>query len=329
MPEELNKHPNGFVIPQLTKNDRRVFAVLFNKEAAGISARKFKERTKDMNFLPKFMELNTVGNIIVDLTKTPNRYITDEDRVQDFYDLEAKVIILAEKDAFNKPHDIEAMKLDEHDIDAYGYHFLPDISVINECQNIVDNEIFGSYEDAKVFGGFYVLDAVVKRLSLQYKIAMIKKQSTNQTNYEELLQKHSIREKEVEIFDLLHKAVDLSLPEPVFKEKDSPDAFPEYTVSRKEASVLQSAYSQFASMLIIKAARLETSMKNETSEKNKEELRAIMNFFEAEASHYMYISGAFGDEIAKELSTKINPYAKLCGNVVMQTMVSQFYGPNF
>jgi hypothetical protein len=46
------------------------------------------------------------------------------------------------------------------------------------------------------------------------------------------------------------------------------------------------------------------------------------------ASHDFASGGRYGNETAKQLAVKLNPYAKLCGNIVkeaMQKEISDFY----
>ncbi|ODV93196.1 hypothetical protein PACTADRAFT_51813 [Pachysolen tannophilus NRRL Y-2460] len=96
-----------------------------------------------------------------------------------------------------------------------------------------------------------------------------------------------------------------------------------------QATVLSAAYSQLGSMLIVKAARLEKIYNQEKSKISKEEndkfLKEISDI-ERMASQYLYISGAFGNSMAAENAQGLNPYSKLCGNMVRESLLNDILG---
>ena len=51
---------------------------------------------------------------------------------------------------------------------------------------------------------------------------------------------------------------------------------------------------------------------------------------EEAASHELALGGRYGNETARQLAVKTNPYAKLCGSIVREALtkeISDFYQP--
>jgi hypothetical protein len=79
----------------------------------------------------------------------------------------------------------------------------------------------------------------------------------------------------------------------------------EIKVSKMQASLLQSAYTQLAAVYLAKAEG-----------DNKWE-------YEEKASDCFYYAGEYGSEIARAMASKVNPYAKLCGNIVQEALARE------
>ncbi|MBO1765186.1 hypothetical protein JQN64_28875, partial [Escherichia coli] len=104
-----------------------------------------------------------------------------------------------------------------------------------------------------------------------------------------------------EIEDLFHdlsRAIHLSLP------ASSPTA----PVSEYAARMLRTAYSHRA-YLYLKAVETETQLKG----LGKSELEELASKDFASAARY-------GDEVAREMSVRTNPYAKMCGAIVRNAL---------
>jgi hypothetical protein len=106
------------------------------------------------------------------------------------------------------------------------------------------------------------------------------------------------------LFANLSRAVHLSLP------ASSPTA----PVSSYQAKILRIAYSHRA-YLYLKAAETGTSLQN--LEKSELEELASKDF--AAAARY-------GDEVAREMSVRTNPYAKMCGAIVKNALKEEMSG---
>jgi hypothetical protein len=100
------------------------------------------------------------------------------------------------------------------------------------------------------------------------------------------------------LFTDLSRAIHLSLP------SSSPSA----PVSTYQAKILRTAYSHRA-YLYLKAAETETRLQG--LEKSELEELASKDF--ASAARY-------GDEVAREMSVRTNPYAKMCGAIVRNAL---------
>ncbi|KAH7411667.1 hypothetical protein DE146DRAFT_602240 [Phaeosphaeria sp. MPI-PUGE-AT-0046c] len=100
------------------------------------------------------------------------------------------------------------------------------------------------------------------------------------------------------LFTNLSRAIHLSLP---FSSPTAP-------VSQYQAKILRTAYSHRA-YLYLKAAETDTSLQG--LEKGELEELASKDF--AGAARY-------GDEVAREMSVRTNPYAKMCGAIVRNAL---------
>ncbi|KAF1917852.1 hypothetical protein BDU57DRAFT_178756 [Ampelomyces quisqualis] len=100
------------------------------------------------------------------------------------------------------------------------------------------------------------------------------------------------------LFENLSRAIHLSLP----------SASPTAPVSQYQAKILRTAYSHRA-YLYLKAAETGTPLQG--LEKSELEELASKDF--AGAARY-------GDEVAREMSVRTNPYAKMCGAIVRNAL---------
>jgi hypothetical protein len=106
------------------------------------------------------------------------------------------------------------------------------------------------------------------------------------------------------LFTNLSRAIHLSLP------ASSPTA----PVSSYEAKILRTAYSHRA-YLYLKAAETGTSLHN----LKKSELEEL-------ASKDFAAAAKYGDEVAREMSVRTNPYAKMCGAIVRNALKEEMSG---
>jgi hypothetical protein len=103
-----------------------------------------------------------------------------------------------------------------------------------------------------------------------------------------------------ELFKDLTKAIHLALPEA-----------PATVVSPYQARILRTAHSHRA-YLYLKAAETGVSWKG----KGKTELEELASSDFAAAARY-------GDEVAREMSVRTNPYAKMCGAIVRNALAKE------
>lgn len=324
---------------KITKHDKSILNVIFNEEAAGVSFQEFKNKVPKGTF-DKFPA--TADNIIVDVNKHPCAHIDDMKLLNDFTEIERQVIELLEKSrnesnfSFKrilKKYNKNLLKIDfEQDIDLQGllHGVSAGTALIGELllkDGIMNKDI---QEHGRKFAPYYNCLAQLKTIQLQQDIAIFKLKNGNSTeSFEMLIKNEEFQNRENEIYSLLCCVINWALPEPEFDQKL--DDVGVYRCSKLEATALKHAYSQFGSLMLIKAARYEHNIKlleNEHNGDNENMIKLLTKnktFYETEASNCMLISGAFGNKIAKELATKINPFAKLCGSMVMQSIVNTFY----
>jgi hypothetical protein len=81
-------------------------------------------------------------------------------------------------------------------------------------------------------------------------------------------------------------------------------------VSKMQGTVLCQAYSQLGAVYLEQA-------KSENADGDRWVLEEL-------ASEALYNAGLYGNEVAKSLGTKINPYARLCGNIVKDALVREY-----
>ncbi|KAI8943771.1 hypothetical protein NX059_001746 [Plenodomus lindquistii] len=109
----------------------------------------------------------------------------------------------------------------------------------------------------------------------------------------------SAPEEDIEaLFTDLTRAIHTSLP----------SASPNAPISPYQARILRTAYSHRA-FLYLKAVEKETPLKGQ-SKTDLEEL----------ASKDFAAAARFGDEVAREMSVRTNPYAKMCGAIVRNAL---------
>ncbi|KIW32334.1 uncharacterized protein PV07_03888 [Cladophialophora immunda] len=120
-----------------------------------------------------------------------------------------------------------------------------------------------------------------------------------------------------QIFQDLAQAISLSTP-----------TGPNTTLSGFDAKVLASAHTHRGYLLLLASK----------SEDNQKMLAAVPHLnalsteeLEEAASRELGIGGRYGNETARQLAVKTNPYAKLCGSIVREALtkeISDFYQPH-
>ncbi|KIX02731.1 uncharacterized protein Z518_08673 [Rhinocladiella mackenziei CBS 650.93] len=96
-------------------------------------------------------------------------------------------------------------------------------------------------------------------------------------------------------------------------------------VSRLDAKVLASAHTHRGYLLLL-------ASKSETSRKMLDDVPSLRGLsrdeLEGTASRELALGGRYGNETARQLAVKTNPYAKLCGSIVREALtkeISDFY----
>ncbi|CAN6674427.1 hypothetical protein TRVA0_053S00694 [Trichomonascus vanleenenianus] len=88
------------------------------------------------------------------------------------------------------------------------------------------------------------------------------------------------------------------------------------TVSKMQGSILSQAYAQLGAIYL--------TMAEETKHSEDAEAEARRWEIEENASSSLFYAGLFGNELARAVATKVNPYAKLCGNMVREAMIAEY-----
>jgi hypothetical protein len=130
-------------------------------------------------------------------------------------------------------------------------------------------------------------------------------------------------EKTGDVLSDLSKAIDLASPPPA-KQMEG--------VSPLQAKVLKGAHTQFG-YVVYKVSKWR---KERESTKEQSEATAIrlpeslqdMSGDELEelASRHFAMGGRYGNEIAREMAVRTNPYAKLCGSIVKSALMEEVRG---
>jgi hypothetical protein len=136
------------------------------------------------------------------------------------------------------------------------------------------------------YASSYINRAMLLRMKLESQLSASQHLFTHSTSDVEPL------------FTDLSRAIHLSLP------ASSPTA----PVSTYQAKLLRTAYSHRA-FLYLKAAETGTSLEG----REKSELEELASKDFAGAARY-------GDEVAREMSVRTNPYAKMCGAIVRNAL---------
>lgn len=110
------------------------------------------------------------------------------------------------------------------------------------------------------------------------------------------------------VLEDLQKAVDYALPDGNKNQQ--------VIVSKMQANILKSAYSQMGATY---TAMSEDESYLKTADVKQWDL-------EEKASSAFFSAGEFGDEIARAMATRVNPYAKLCGNIVQEALARERAG---
>ncbi|KAF2878268.1 hypothetical protein BDV95DRAFT_16422 [Massariosphaeria phaeospora] len=140
----------------------------------------------------------------------------------------------------------------------------------------------------------YVNRAMLRRMSLEVGLA------DDKTIFSALTSNSAVEA----LFTDLARAIHLSLP----------SSSPSSPVSPYRARVLRTAYSHRA-YLYLKAAESEVRLQG----KDKSELEELASGDFAAAARY-------GDEVAREMSVRTNPYAKMCGAIVRNALMDERKG---
>jgi tetratricopeptide (TPR) repeat protein len=97
----------------------------------------------------------------------------------------------------------------------------------------------------------------------------------------------------------LQRAIELAQPET--------DTNYEIRVSKMQGTILCQAYTQLGGIYLALAERAKADGKDYWT-------------LEEKASQSLFYAGMFGNETARALAAKVNPYAKLCGNMVKEAL---------
>lgn len=354
---ENNKgNKNSTYMPKLSSRDTGILKSIFNFDAAGVAKNNFRHIEK----LPEIETMfNTSNEIKVDVELPPDPNVTDLQLVEAFTDVEKDVINKietslqpVERVIINKPaaawsgfpslvevhRRLEAQNNGnipllspetEMDISVnavYATERIVDDAILLQCEKTLREKIINT-KAGKDYASAYTNLATIKKLILHHDVSVGKEISDKTlTSFEHVVAL------EKEIFDLLVKAVELAMPKEMVYENDNNGADngadslqgPRYIVSKRQANCLSSAYYQFASLLLTKAAKIEKYLSHRPGCSSSGFLFSQKELLESRASNYFFISGAFGNRIAADLSGKVNPYAKLCGNMVKQSIIEQF-----
>jgi hypothetical protein len=182
------------------------------------------------------------------------------------------------------------------------------LSTLEAQQNDIVRRISTSSSMAEIDAAILELDQVVEQTP-SYASAYINRAMLLRMKLEsQLSASQHIFSKSITdvqpLFANLSRAIHLSLPA----------ASPTAPVSSYQARILRTAYSHRA-YLYLKAAETETSLQN--LEKSELEELASKDF--AAAARY-------GDEVAREMSVRTNPYAKMCGAIVRNALKEEMSG---
>ena len=120
-----------------------------------------------------------------------------------------------------------------------------------------------------------------------------------------------------EIFQDISQAISLATPDQVTR-----------AISNLDARVLASAHTHRGYLVLLasksegnRAMMAQVPGLNDLSREGLEEV----------ASHELGLGGRYGNETARQLAVKTNPYAKLCGSIVREALtkeISDFYSPH-
>lgn len=102
-----------------------------------------------------------------------------------------------------------------------------------------------------------------------------------------------------EVMKDLQRAIELAQPEV--------DMNQEIRVSKMQGTILCQAYSQLGGIYLALAEQAKTDGHDYWA-------------YEEKASQSLFYAGMFGNETARALAAKVNPYAKLCGNMVREAL---------
>jgi hypothetical protein len=153
-------------------------------------------------------------------------------------------------------------------------------------------ELDGVVEQEPNYASAYLNRAMLLRLKLEAQMSSLQ---------------HIFEHSEVAVqplFTDLSRAIQVSLP----------SASPTDPVSSFQARILRTAYSHRA-YLYLKAAEMGTALQG----LEKSELEEL-------ASKEFACAARYGDEVARDMSVRTNPYAKMCGSIVRNALKEERKG---
>ncbi|ODV59632.1 uncharacterized protein ASCRUDRAFT_71581 [Ascoidea rubescens DSM 1968] len=346
MAAESIKNPTGLksceIEDKLTDHDKLIFSTIFNKEAAGLSANLdedkgefndsdegkreaknecgYNEHSYNKHSYNEYLESNQVNGKIykengveIDLSLFPDVNISSIEKIEKFEGIEKRAIKNIENCDVDNEKILKDINNEELSIEGFiSTNVSKDINLtkIQESIEILE-EIFED-EEGESYGSVFNNLAQMKRLYLHF----LEKEKEEKKGSSIL----EMRKLERDILNDLKRAIELTLPKELkrdeMNERNNQGIIEELhlqqcKVSKMQSKVLSSAYLQYATMLICKSVKME---------EDKEEQMKI----ERLASEYMFIGGMFGNEISKRVSMKINPYGKLCGDIVKEAIINEY-----
>ncbi|KAH9883090.1 hypothetical protein J1614_000460 [Plenodomus biglobosus] len=178
----------------------------------------------------------------------------------------------------------------------------PQLSTLETQQNEIVRQVSSTSSIESIEAALAQLDRTIADWP-NYSSAYVNRAMLRRLRIEATLQPldhiFSAPENDIEaLFTDLTRAIHNALPQ------SSPDA----PVSPYQARILRTAYSHRA-FLYLKAVETETALSGQ-SKTDLEEL----------ASKDFAVAAKYGDEVAREMSVRTNPYAKMCGAIVRNAL---------
>ncbi|ODQ77918.1 hypothetical protein BABINDRAFT_95500 [Babjeviella inositovora NRRL Y-12698] len=293
----------------LDSHDKLVLCTLFDKEMGGVAS-KYSEADipRDLFFdEDKKIIFNYKTGVMIDMNLPPERYVEDANIVEAYLRIEVEAISIVdlisptERDALVKLQSSKSILETRilNDPSGKGQKYA---SVYNNVAQI-ERYLLLLFESTTLVGD------TIPELEESYTAAT-------------LLNVISLREKH--ITSLLYKAIELALPEQEVQSNTGLNQVT-YKLSARGARILSAAYGQLAAVYLDRAARFERLAAGYRAQNlAPETLKPILDIIfsaEVSASNLMNQAAFFGDEFTGLLALKVNPYAKLCGSIVKDSIV--------